>query len=136
MLRIDRLRYETPERLWPVRHGDPETYAAFRTCMDVREPGLYEFLVVSEESYTLEVDAAQLARRYNPGMTVAFGGRRQLAPGRHPYVLRLDRAVGARATWRRLASPHDEFRPGFGLHYIGESAAEVEFLPPEQCSAR
>jgi 4-amino-4-deoxy-L-arabinose transferase-like glycosyltransferase len=134
--RIGSLRYETAERLWKVRHGEPETYAVFRACMNVREPGLYEFLVVSDESYTLDIDAAQLTRQHNAGMTKALGGRRQLTPGKHPYVLRLDRAVGARATWRRLASPRHEFRPGLGLHYIGESAAEAEFLPPEQCSAR
>jgi hypothetical protein len=128
------LRYEKPEPLAPQRPGEAEAYVVFRTCMDLREAGVYEFRVVSQEGYALSIDDAVLLDRRRAGMEAAFAGRRQLAPGKHAFAIRGDRAFGLRATWRRIASPKDEWRPGLGLHYIGESAGDLEFLPPERCS--
>jgi hypothetical protein len=128
------LRYENAEPLAPP--GEAEAYVVFRTCMEVREAGLYEFRVVSQEGYALSIDDAVLLTRRSAGMAAAFGQRAQLAPGKHAFAIRVDRAFGLRATWRRIASPQDELRPGLGLQYIGESGAALAFLPPERCGAQ
>lgn len=127
------LRYEEAERLAPEAPGEAEAYVTFRTCMDVREAGVYEFLVVSETGYTLSIDGAVLSSRRTAGMHSASGERARLAPGKHLYAVRADRALGLRATWRRIAAPQDDWRPGMGLYYIGESAGPLRFLPPEEC---
>ncbi|HYL88947.1 MAG TPA: hypothetical protein VEU32_09290 [Burkholderiales bacterium] len=131
---VRKLSYETPERLYPLRPDGTEDYAVFRTCLNVRKPGTFELLVLSDASATLSIDGAILVSQRDPHMDRPFGRRTQLAVGRHAYTIRVDRPFGLKATWRYPASPADYWRPGFGLHYIGESGAALEFLPAARCN--
>jgi hypothetical protein len=101
--------------------------------MDIRKAGLYEFQVVSGRTYALSVDGVALLGRRNPDAASVFGMRKWLEAGKHAYALQVDGAVRPKATWRRIESEKDAFRPALGMHYIGEPGEEATFLAPERC---
>jgi len=124
-----RLYYPKGDRLSPGL-GEDQTFAVHRTCMDVQEKGLYELQVVAPVGFALVLDRTTLLNERSPGM---YAWRIDLPAGQHTYALRMDRAVGATATWRRVASRFSDFAPALDMRYIGEPGEGAAFLPPERC---
>ena len=130
---VRRLYYPEADRLWPRSGRDEVAFALHRTCMDVRTAGLYELQVIAGGGFTLLFDGRKLLSERQARLDGVYKWRVQIPAGKHLYAVRMDGPIGVTATWRRLTSQFSEFSPGLNLHYVGESAEEAVFLPPERC---
>jgi hypothetical protein len=140
---VNSLRFPESDRLRHYRRGEIGVYEnvgiVFDTCMDVTAPGLFEFLVVSDDGFVLELDGA---RRLEFTSQRPYGevslARLPLERGLHHYRLRYFQAsanMGVSATWRRLDGNANPLMPALGLHYIGKAGDGVTFKPASACVA-
>ena len=131
-LEVRRLRFAPGERLASPA-PEQETFAVHRTCMEVRNAGLYELQVLPNAGFALLIDGRPVLANASAGPGEIYRWRLPLAQGKHPYAVRMARALPVTATWRRVRSRFSDFAPALDMRYVGEPGEDAVFLPPERC---